>query len=71
MQADTSADIAIEITLAFFGGDEEKAQELLRKALDPPAIDLDAGSGASRWRSRRKLEQQIAVKGALREFQRD
>ena len=32
--ADTSADIAKDITSAFFSGDEEKAQELLRKALD-------------------------------------
>jgi len=32
--ADTSADIAKEITSALFAGDEEKAQELLRKALD-------------------------------------
>jgi len=32
--AEPSADIAKEITSAFFAGDEEKAQELLRKALD-------------------------------------
>ena len=43
MPADTSADIAKDITSAYFSGDEEKAQELLRNALDSrPSIPTPA-----------------------------
>lgn len=67
---DEAADIAAELTTALFAGDEEKARELLRQGLSRPSTPTPAPVPFVDVLAE-QVEQQIAVKGALREFQRD
>jgi hypothetical protein len=67
---DEAADIAAELTTALFAGDEEKARELLRQGLSRPSTPTPAPVPSVDVLAE-QVEQQIAVKGALREFQRD
>ena len=67
---DEAADIAAELTTALFAGDEEKARELLRQGLSRPSIPTPVPVPSVDVLAE-QVEQQIAVKGALREFQRD